>query len=114
VYKTPDPDQAHAVVITQDALDAAIASLDARDRLRLRLYYGEDLTLAQVGRITGEHEATVSRKLERARVDLRRRVEHHLRKEHGLSDAAIADCFAYAADAPELQLTRLLSPAEDG
>jgi RNA polymerase sigma-70 factor, ECF subfamily len=111
---TPDPGRAHAVAIAQDALDRAIAALDARDRLRLRLYYGEDLTLAQVGRITGEHEATVSRKLDRARADLRRRVERHLRAEHGLSDAAIAECFAYAAAAPELHLTRLLSRADDG
>jgi RNA polymerase sigma-70 factor, ECF subfamily len=111
---TPDPGRAHAVAIAQDALDRAIAALDGRDRLRLRLYYGEDLTLAQVGRITGEHEATVSRKLDRARADLRRRVERHLRAEHGLSDAAIAECFAYAAAAPELHLTRLLSRADDG
>jgi RNA polymerase sigma-70 factor, ECF subfamily len=110
----PDPGRAHAVAVAQDALDAAIAALDARDRLRLRLYYGEDLTLAQVGRITGEHEATVSRKLDRARADLRRRVERHLRAEHGLSDGAIAECFAHAAEAPELHLTRLLSRAEDG
>ena len=111
---TPDPGRAHAVAIAQDALDAAIAALEPRDRLRLRLYYGEDLTLAQVGRITGEHEATVSRKLDRARTDLRRRVEQHLRAEHGLSDAAIAECFAHAAEAPELHLTRLLSRAADG
>ena len=111
---TPEPGRAHAVAIAQDALDAAIAALEPRDRLRLRLYYGEDLTLAQVGRITGEHEATVSRKLDRARTDLRRRVEQHLRAEHGLSDAAIAECFAHAAEAPELHLTRLLSRAEDG
>jgi RNA polymerase sigma-70 factor, ECF subfamily len=111
---TPDPGRAHAVAVAQDALDAAIAALDARERLRLRLYYGEDLTLSQVGRITGEHEATVSRKLDRARADLRRRVEQHLRAEHGLNDAAIAECFAHAAEAPELHLTRLLSRAEDG
>jgi RNA polymerase sigma-70 factor, ECF subfamily len=110
----PEPGRAHAVVITQDALDAAIAALDARDRLRLRLYYGEDLTLSQIGRITGEHEATVSRKLERARRELRRRVEQFLRAEHGLSDAAVAECFAHAADAPELHLAQLLSRAEDG
>ena len=111
---TPEPGRAHAVAITQDALDAAIGALDTKDRLRLRLYYGEDLTLAQVGRITGEHEATVSRKLERARKALRHRVEEYLRAEHGLSDAAIGECFAHAAEAPELHLTRLLSRAEDG
>jgi RNA polymerase sigma-70 factor (ECF subfamily) len=110
----PDPGRSEALVAIQVALDAAIAGLDARDRLRLRLYYGEDLTLAQIGRVTGEHEATVSRKLERARKALRTLVEVHLRQAHGLSDQAIAECFAQAADAPELHLTRLLSRAEDG
>lgn len=110
----PDFERQHFVTVTQAALDAAIAALDTRDRLRLRLYYGEDLTLAQIGRVTRESEATVSRKLERARRDLRRLVEDALRGEHGLGADAIAECFEVAAGAPELQLTRLLSRAEDG
>ena len=105
----PDPDRRHAVDVVQAALDGAIDVLDPRDRLRLRLYYGEDLTLAQVGRLTGEHEATVSRKLARARQALQRDVVRRLRAEHGLSEAMIAECFRYAAEAPELHLTRLLS-----
>jgi RNA polymerase sigma-70 factor (ECF subfamily) len=109
-----DFERRHFLRITQAALDAAVGSLDARDRLRLRLYYGEDLTLAQIGRVTGESEATVSRKLDRARRDLRRLVETALRDEHGLAASAIAECFAIAASAPELHLTRLLSRAEDG
>jgi RNA polymerase sigma factor (sigma-70 family) len=109
-----DFERRHFVRVTQAALDAAIAALDARERLRLRLYYGENLTLAQIGRVTGESEATVSRKLERARRELRRLIEQSLRSEHGLSAAAIAECFEIAAAAPELQMTRLLSRAEDG
>ena len=104
-----DPDRRHALDAVQSALDAATAALDARTRLRLRLYYGEDLTLAQIGRLTGEHEATVSRKLSRARAALRADVIKRLQAEHGLSQAAITECLAYAADAPELHLTRLLS-----
>jgi len=109
-----DFERQHFVRVTQAALDAAIAALETRDRLRLRLYYGEDLTLAQIGRVTGESEATVSRKLDRARRDLRRRVDEALRAEHGLGASAITECFEVAAGAPELQLTRLLSRAEDG
>lgn len=104
----------HFLGLTQAAVDAAIAALVPRDRLRLRLYYGEDLTLAQIGRVTGESEATVSRKLERARRGLRERIEQSLRDEHGLAARAIAECFEIAASAPELQMTRLLSRAEDG
>jgi len=109
-----DFERQHFVRVTQAALDAAVTALEPRERLRLRLYYGEDLTLAQIGRVTGESEATVSRKLERGRQRLRRLVEEALRAEHGLGAAAISECFDAAASAPELQLTRLLSRAEDG
>jgi DNA-binding transcriptional regulator LsrR (DeoR family) len=100
--------------LAQQALDAAIDGLEAKDRLRLRLYYGQDLTLARIGRLLGESEATVSRKLERARRALRAEVSSILSRRHGLSDAAVQQCFAYAADAPEMQLDRLLAGAEDG
>lgn len=110
----PEFERRRFVSMAQSAIDAAIAALDDRSRLRLRLYYGEDLTLGQVGRVTGESEATVSRKLDRARRELRRLVEKALRAEHGLAADAIAECFELAARAPELELTRLLSRAEDG
>jgi RNA polymerase sigma-70 factor (ECF subfamily) len=66
-----DPDAEANLGQEQRALDAAIAALEPRDRLRLRLYYGEALTLAKVGRALGEHEATVSRNLDRIRKAIR-------------------------------------------
>jgi RNA polymerase sigma-70 factor (ECF subfamily) len=113
--RTPaeDPDRDPLVRHAQTAVDAAIDALDARDRLRLRLYYGQDMTLAAIGRVLGEHEATVSRKLEKARRALRYQVEQAL-AEQGLSPAAISRAFELAADAPDLQLDRLLARAEDG
>jgi IS30 family transposase len=94
-------------------VDAAIDALDARDRLRLRLYYGQDMTLAAIGRVLGEHEATVSRKLEKARTSLRHHVERAL-AAGGLAPAAVARAFELAAEAPDLQLDRLLAREEDG
>ncbi len=110
----PDPERQRLSTLAQQALDAAIDGLEAKDRLRLRLYYGQDLTLARIGRLLGESEATVSRKLERARRALRSEVSSILRSRHGLSAAAVQQCFEYAAEAPELQLDRLLAGAEDG
>ncbi len=110
----PNPDRERYVRLAQAAVDHAVGELLPRDRLRLRLYYGENLRLAQVGRVLGEHEATVSRKLERSRRDLRLAVESWLRERHQLSDGAVRECLEIAADAPELQLTQLLSRAEDG
>jgi RNA polymerase sigma factor (sigma-70 family) len=113
-HRDPSPDRDRFVRATQAALDEAIGALDEADRLRLRLYYGQQLTLAAIGRATGEHEATVSRKLDRARRVLRKHVEQLLAREHGIDGDALRECFAAAADAPELHLTRLLSRAEDG
>jgi RNA polymerase sigma-70 factor, ECF subfamily len=109
-----DPERRRLSGLAQKALDAAIDALDAKDRLRLGLYYGQDLTLVRIGRLLGESEATVSRKLERARRTLRAEVASILRTRHGLSAEAVQLCFEYAADSPELQLDRLLAGAEDG
>src|SRR5690606_11872854 len=96
--------------MTQDALDAAIDAVAAADRLRLRLYYGQACTLRDIGRLTGEHEATVSRKLEKARRAIRASVEASL-AAHGLGPERIRLCFEYAAEAPELQLDWVLTDA---
>jgi RNA polymerase sigma-70 factor len=109
-----DPDRSPYVAFAQQALDAAIDELDPRDRIRLRLYYGQDLTLLRIGRLLGESEATVSRRLQRARRQLRGSVERALRVQYGLSEEAVRRSFEYAAEAPELTLDRMLSRAEDG
>jgi RNA polymerase sigma-70 factor, ECF subfamily len=75
-------------------LAAAIARLRPRERLRLRCYYAQDLTLAQIGTVLGEHEATVSRGLAGTRRTIRMDVEATLRQEHRMSDAEIDECLA--------------------
>lgn len=109
----PDPARGRLVSLAQEALDRAIEKLDSRARLRLRLYYGQGLTLAAIGRLLGEHEATTSRKLDRARQEIRSRIEALLR-EQGLTAAQIEACFEHAAAAPELEATKLLVSGEDG
>lgn len=108
-----DPHRDVYVEYTQRALDEAIDAMAPKDRIRLRLYYGQDLTLARIGRLLGESEATVSRRVASARRALRADVEQRLRNQHGMSDAAVQQCFEYAASAPEMQLDRLLTGAED-
>jgi len=75
-------------------------------------------TLAAIGRTLGEHEATVSRKLDRTRKELRSRVESLLRSGSlqangqvspaGLDDAQIALCFEYAVEDWPLEWTKVL------
>ena len=105
----PDPDRDQLLVTLQRAVESAIASLDPRDRLRLSYYYTQDLTLAQIGRLLGESEATASRKLDRTRADLRKRIEESLRNAHRLSDAQIQLCFDYAREQWPFDLSAALT-----
>jgi RNA polymerase sigma factor (sigma-70 family) len=107
----PDPHRHRYLGLFRRALDAAVLRLETRDAERLRLYYAEECTLAEIGKRFGEHESSVSRNLERIRRDLRCAVEEILRDGHapmngsgveaGLSEAEITLCIEYAsADAP--------------
>jgi RNA polymerase sigma-70 factor len=111
---SPDPDRARYLALLQAALLEALAALSPRDRLRLAYYYVQELTLARIGRILGEHEATTSRSLDRTRQSVRGHVERALRAEKRLSDAQIRLCFAYAMEEWPFDLTRALSPEASG
>jgi hypothetical protein len=92
----------------RDALVWAIGELAAKDRLRLSSYYARDMTLAAIGRMLGEHEATVSRHLTRTRREIRTAAEARLRDHHGLDERAMAECFASVTeDAGDLDLGEL-------
>ena len=106
----PDPDRERYFALMHTALRSAVARLEPRDRLRLGYYYAQGLTLAQVGRLLREHEASVSRHLSAARKAVRSDVERQL-SEAGLKPDEIAGCFEYVAqDAGPLDLDQLLEP----
>ena len=106
----PDPDRSRHLALLGQALARAVDRLDSRGRLRLGCYYVQELTLAEIGRLVGEHEATVSRQLARTRRALREDVARQLRIDHRLSEAQVAECFAAASeDAGPLDLGQLLA-----
>ena len=104
----PDPEQASYMAILQATLTSALVALDPPDRLRLAYYYVDERTLAEIGRLLGEHEATVSRKLERTRRDIRRNIESALRRDKKFSDEQLRLCFQYAAGQWPFDLTSSL------
>jgi RNA polymerase sigma-70 factor (ECF subfamily) len=87
-----DPDHLRYAALLQRALDAAVSTLAARDRLRLACYYAQQLTLSETGRVLDEHEATVSRHLTKTRRAVRTEIERYLRSECGLRDDEVARC----------------------
>jgi RNA polymerase sigma-70 factor, ECF subfamily len=107
-----DPERERYLAMLQGVLLAALEKLEARDRLRLAYYYVEGLTLAQIGKLVDEHEATVSRKLERTRREVRKQVEAALRREKKLSEAQLQLCYEYAREEWPFDLTRALSARE--
>jgi len=104
-----DPDRLRFIAMLQTVLTAVLATLDSRDRLRLAYYYVDELTLAQIGKVLGEHEASASRKLNRTRQSIRKSVEEALVKEKRLSPEQLGLCFQYAQEEWPFDLTGALS-----
>ena len=73
----------------QEALAAAIASLEDEDRLVMKLYYFDELKLKDIAAMFGYHEATASRRLTRIQADLRKTVEKELKTKHGWTDTEV-------------------------
>jgi RNA polymerase sigma-70 factor (ECF subfamily) len=117
-----DPQRGRYLEIFRGALEAALQKLDARDLERLRLYYAQEQTLAEIGRKLGEHESSVSRNLERVRRVLRSQVEESLRRgdfpldgsalRKGMDEAQVELCFEYAAADAPIDLDKLLRERE--
>jgi RNA polymerase sigma-70 factor (ECF subfamily) len=111
---SPDPDRPRFAAAMRAALGLVIGVLAPKDRLRLGCYYAQEMTLAQIGRVTGEHEATVSRHLARTRREIRGAVERQLREQHRFAEREIDECFAsMSADVGPINLGDWFAPGED-
>lgn len=104
-----DSGRLRALVLLERALGLAVAALAAKDRLRLSWYYADRLTLAEIGRLLGEHEATASRQLSRTRRTIREDVERYLEQDAGLNPDQVAECFESAVSDPgPIDLSRIM------
>ena len=107
-----EPDRARYVAACRLTLQSALLDLDPGDRLRLSCYYVQQLKLAEIGHLFGEHEATVSRKLSRARKRVRAEVERLLVDQHRLTPGEIELCYQYMVDESSVDLARMLESSE--
>ena len=72
-FQAADPDPTQALdARLEEAADQALASLAAEDKFILASYYLNGRTLAEIARLLGVHESTVSRKLEKITASTRK------------------------------------------
>jgi RNA polymerase sigma-70 factor, ECF subfamily len=58
----------------ESSVDASLAALSSEDRLVLAAYYLDGRTLAEIARMLGVHESTISRKLDKLAKSLRKKI----------------------------------------
>ncbi|MFN2455925.1 MAG: RNA polymerase sigma factor [Pyrinomonadaceae bacterium] len=107
-----DPEQDFAERESAEKLEKALAfvvrELAAEDRLLVKLYYFDGLSLREAGAILCVHEATASRRLTRLHKEVRTRVEAVLMKDHGWTRAETARWMAEVSAGLETNLEALL------
>jgi RNA polymerase sigma-70 factor (ECF subfamily) len=111
---SPEDEPGRASGHVERALDRALAALPPRDRLRLACYHADDMTLAAVGRLFGEHEATVSRKLQKTRDQLKAAVDAVLTGELRLSVEERRAWYEQAIQGGSFDIERLRGPDARG
>jgi RNA polymerase sigma-70 factor, ECF subfamily len=85
----------------QAATDQALAELSSEDRFALAAYYLDGRTLAEIARVLGLHESSISRRLDRLSTGLRKRILAGLR-DRGMSHSQAVE--ALETDVRDLQL----------
>ena len=101
-------ERARYVRMLAAALDLALKTLAPQDRMRMAYYYRHELSLREIGRLMGEHESSVSRKLARTRNQLKSEIERRLRDIDLLSQDQIRLCYDFAAGDLKFDLARAL------
>jgi len=110
-FSAPDPEPlAPADARLAEATDEVLAALSAEDRLVLSAYYLDDRTLADIARMLGVHESTISRKLDKLAKSLRKQILSSL-GSRGMSRRQAEE--AMEVDVRDLQLDIRRSLAQD-
>jgi RNA polymerase sigma-70 factor (ECF subfamily) len=77
-FRAPDPEEVCSgeleVTTLEVATDEALASLSVEDRMILSAYYLDERTLAEIARMLGVHESTISRKIDKLAKSLRKQI----------------------------------------
>lgn len=99
------------VSLLEHAVEEAVAKQKAEERYLLAAYYLDDQTLKQIAQVLGVHEATVSRKLQRATGAIRNLVLKSLVRD-GLSRRAAQDALGTDPRDLDVNLRKLLQNSQ--
>ncbi len=107
-----DPEQSFAArefaETLEQSLARAINELTAEDRLLIKLYYFDGLSLREAGALLCVHEATASRRLTRLHKEIRVRLEEILTKDCGWPQTEASGVLAHSSANLEIDLESLL------
>jgi RNA polymerase sigma-70 factor (ECF subfamily) len=94
----------------ENATDAALAALEPEDRMVLAAYYLDGRTLAEIARMLGVHESTISRKVDKLAKSLRKKILARMMQQ-GMSRRQAEE--ALEMDVRDLQVDIRRSLAQD-
>lgn len=110
-FRAPEPESAPpADIRLSRATDDTLASLSAEDRTVLSAYYLDGSTLAEIARMLGVHESTISRKLDKLAKALRKQILVNLQRQ-GMSRRQAEE--ALETDVRDVQVDIRRSLAQD-
>jgi len=110
-FRAPEPDPVvHPDNRLARATDDVLAGLPAEDRMVLSAYYLDGRTLAEIARMLGVHESTISRKLDKLAKTLRKQIIASL-TQLGMSRRQAEE--AMATDVRDLQVNLRHSLAQE-
>ena len=110
-FRAPDPEPVSAADSRlARATDHVLAELPAEERMILSAYYLDGRTLAEIARMLGVHESTISRKLDKLAKSLRKQIVAALTKD-GMSRRQAEE--ALEVDVRDLQVDIRSSLAQE-
>lgn len=110
-FAAPEPEPVLAADSRlESATDAALASLDAEDRMVLASYFLDGRTLAEIARMVGVHESTISRKVDKLAKALRKQIVAAMMRQ-GMNHRQAVE--AMEVDVRDVQINIRRSLAQD-
>jgi RNA polymerase sigma-70 factor (ECF subfamily) len=109
-YRAPDPEPVAPVdQRLAQATDEALAVLLGEDRMVLTAYYLDGRTLAEIARMLGVHESTISRKVDKLAKSLRKQIIATLIRR-GMSRRQAEEALEVDVRDLQVQIRRSLTP----